>query len=138
MSSGWLAILLAALGVWAAALVAGFFLSRRGAWSAAPAVDLTGAWCGTVAAVALLLGRTGGFRIAWAGALLLVAMMVAAGLYDRAVVMPSLEAAHKRLEHDAGNPKFERDRRFLRRMSATIHAASLLGVIGAAACGVFA
>ena len=134
MSAGWLIVLLVALGTWAAALVAGFFLRHR----AAPAVDLIGAWCGTVAAVALLLGRVGGFRFAWAAALLLVAMMVAAGLYDRAVVMPSLEAARKRLEHGANDPKFERDRAFLRRMSVTIHAASLAGVIGAAACGVFA
>jgi hypothetical protein len=138
LSTGWLVVLLFALGIWGAALVTGFFLSRRGSWSAAPAVDLIGAWCGTVAAVALLLGRAGGFRFAWAGALLLVAMMVAAGLYDRAVVMPSLEAAHKRLEHGGNDPKFERDRAFLRRLSATIHVASLLGVIGAAACGILA
>ena len=120
MSTGWLVVLLAALGVWAAALVAGFFLDRR----STPAVDLVGAWCGTVAAVALLLGRAGGFRVAWAGALLLVAMMVAAGLYDRAVVMPSLDAAHKRMEHGANDPRFERDRAFLRRMSSAMRRAT--------------
>jgi len=150
LSHGWLVVLLVALCGWAVALVVGTLvirkrfgeLGRLGAWprirTLVPTVDLIGAWCGTVAAIALLVGRQGGFRLPWAGALLLVAMMVAAGLYHRAVLVPSLEAAWKRLEHGAPDPKFEQDWAFLWRMSAWTHLASLVGVIGAIGCSVFA
>ena len=90
--------------------------------------------CDLEAGMAKLLGA----RVAWAAALLLVALMVAAGLYDRAVLMPSLEAAFKRSEHGAADPKFERDRAFLWRMSAWTHALTFVGVLAAAACIVFA
>ncbi len=80
----------------------------------APKVDLAGTWAGTIAAAALLFGRVG-YGLAWALALLLVCLMVAIGLYDRAVLLPSLEAAVRRADHDA---KWEEEWRFLRRMAA--------------------
>ena len=149
MSPGWSFVLLAALAVWAGALLFGILalhllsrrLGRARSWPAmmliAPLLDLMGTWLGATAAVALLLGRKG-FGFAWAGALVLVALMVTASLYDRAVIMPSLDAAFRRLGHGADEERFERDWRFLRRMATWGRAATLVGAAGAIACSVFA
>jgi len=79
-------------------------------------LDLFGTWMGALAALALLVGRKG-FTAAWAGALGCVALMVTASLYDRAVLMPSLEAALRRLEAGEERERWERDRSFLARMA---------------------
>ncbi len=101
-------------------------LGRTRAWEPlqifAPLLDLFGTWAGTLGCVALALGRQG-FSLAWAGALGILAVMITATLYDRAVLMPSLDAALRRLaateEADAadGTEKWERDWAFLWRMA---------------------
>jgi len=77
-------------------------------------VDLFGTWCAALAGLALGLGRVG-YGAPWAWALGLVALMATAGLYDRAVLLPSLDAAQKRMQ--AGE-KWEKDWRFLWNMAA--------------------
>ena len=114
-----------AMGIWIGALLTGAIamhlafkrLGRDEGWPivrlAAPLTDLIGMWTGTLAAAFLILGRTG-YSFRWAAALLLVALMVTAGLYDRAVLVPSLDAAWKRLGH---GDEWEDEWRFLMRMA---------------------
>jgi hypothetical protein len=114
-------------------------LGRRGAWPALrivlPLSDLAGTWAGTVAVVALFLGRRG-YTWGWATAVGLVCLMVTASLYDRAVLMPSLEAAGKRLdaaEGAADEARWESDRHFLVLMAAWARGGSLAAAVGALA-----
>jgi hypothetical protein len=95
-----------------------------------PLADLVGTWAGALAAVALFWGRVG-FGAAWASALGLVALMATASLYDRAVLLPSLDAAFKRLGPDA---RWEDEWRFLWRMGAWGRGLTLAMAAGAAAC----
>ena len=116
---------LVAMGVWMGTLLIGALairlafvrLGRDKGWPivrfAAPLTDLIGMWTGTLAAAFLIFGRTG-YSFRWAAALLLVALMVTAGLYDRAVLVPSLDAAWKRLGHGT---EWEDEWRFLMRMA---------------------
>ena len=140
-------LFLSALGVWIVALALGiggiaWLVRRRGrdaAWPAihtlAPLVDLLGTWAGVVASAALLLGRVG-YGWPWAAALGLVALMVTASLYDRAVLLPSLDAARKRLQAAPGeSDKWERDWRFLWRMAGIARAATLAMAVGALVLG---
>lgn len=139
-------LLVSLLGVWIVTLVFGIaaiaWLMRRrgraGAWPAvstlAPLVDLVGTWAGALAVAALLLGRVG-YGWKWAVALGLVALMVTASLYDRAVVLPSLDAAWKRLQAADEADKWERDWRFLWRLAGIARAATLAMGAGALACG---
>jgi len=135
------------LGVWIAALGIGIggiaWLARRrgrdAAWPAihtlAPLVDLLGTWAGVLAAGALLLGRVG-YGWPWAAALGLVALMVTFSLYDRAVLLPSLDAALKRLQAASGDTdKWERDWRFLWRMAGVARAATLAMGVAALVAG---
>jgi hypothetical protein len=135
------------LGAWIAALVIGiggiaWLVRRRGrdaAWRAihtlAPLVDLFGTWAGVLAAGALLLGRVG-YGWPWAAALGLVALMVTFSLYDRAVLLPSLGAALKRLQAASGDTdKWERDWRFLWRMAGIARAATLAMGVAALVAG---
>lgn len=137
----------AALGAWIVALAVGIggiaWLARRrgreGAWPAihtlAPTVDLVGTWAGGIAAAALLLGRVG-YGWPWAAALGLVAMMVTASLYDRAVLLPSLDAAWRRLGAPSDEAdKWERDWRFLWRLAGLARAATLAMGLAAWAAG---
>ena len=109
-------------------------LGRDDAWPAlrtlAPLGDLVGTWAGVIAAAALFLGRRG-YGFSWAAALFLVALMVTASLYDRAVLMPSLDAAWKRLRAGTDEAKWEADWRFLWRMADWTRVATL--AMGAAA-----
>lgn len=140
-------LFVSALGVWIAALVVGIvgiaWLARRrgreAAWPAiftlAPLVDLVGTWAGALAVGALLLGRIG-YGWPWATALGLVALMVTASLYDRAVLLPSLDAAWKRRQAAASEAdKWERDWRFMWRMAGVARAATLAMGVGALVCG---
>jgi hypothetical protein len=129
MSAPWATVLTAVLGAWSVALLGGAvaapaLLHRRG-WErvhrVAPAFDLVGMWAGAIAALALAVGRRG-FTFGWAATLLLVALMVTAALYHRAVLVPSMDAARRRADHDAG---WSEEWRFLWRMS---HAARVLGL----------
>jgi len=95
-----------------------------------PLIDLVGTWAGTIAGAALLFGREGGYSLRWAGALGLVALMVTISLYDRAVLMPSLDAAFRRLAAD-GDPRWESDWRFLWRMASWGRALTLLMAVAA-------
>jgi hypothetical protein len=130
-----------ATGAWVGALLSGSIafplllrrLGREGAWPSLrllmPLLDLLGTWLGTLSAAALLLGRRG-FEASWAGALTLVALMVTLSLYDRAVLMPSFEAAFQRLPHAGGKGRWERDWEFLYRLAAGMRIAALLCGLG--------
>lgn len=144
MNEPWRTVLVFALGLWVGALAVGILatailfrrLGRDAAWPSyrqlAPLVDLVGTWAGTIAAAALLLGRQG-YGFFWAAALLLVALMVTACLYDRAVLMPSLDAAWKRLAAGTEAAKWREDWAFLWRMAGWARAGTL--VAGTAALG---
>lgn len=127
-------LLLVALGAWNGALALGLLalpllrrrLGREGAWPAtrllAPLLDLLGTWAGALALCALVAGRRG-FSASWAASVALVALMVTLSLYDRAVLMPSFEAAFRRLGVDA---RWESDFDFLDRLATGMRAATLL------------
>lgn len=146
MSEPYRALFLAALALWLAALALLSLALRRApgrerAWALmerfAPRTDLAGTWLGALAALALLLGRAG-FSAAWAAALLLTCLMLTAGLYDRAVLLPSLAAAWKRL-HLGGDPeRWEGEWCFLWRMAAWTRAATVLAGAAALGCGALA
>jgi hypothetical protein len=135
-------VFLGLVGAWAGAVALAILrvrvlVRRRGRGAAWPAVrtllplaDLVGTWAGALAAAALLWGRVG-FGAAWAAALGLVALMATASLYDRAVLLPSLDAAFKRLPAD---PRWEDEWRFLWRMGAWGRGVTLAMAVGAAAC----
>ena len=55
--------------------------------------------------------------------------MIALALYHRAVLIPSLDAAFKRLGAGDEDPKWGRDWRFLWRMSLCLRLSILLGSI---------
>jgi hypothetical protein len=111
-------------------------LGREAAWPALHPLlalaDLQGMWVGAVGAAVLFLGRTG-YGIAWAVAMGLLALMVTASLYDRAVLLPSLDAATKRLAAD-GDPRWESEWRFLWRMAAWGRWLTFLMAWGAVIC----
>lgn len=115
-------------------------LGREAAWQALhpflALVDLHGMWAGAVGALVLFLGRTG-YGVAWAVAMGLVALMVTASLYDRAVLLPSLDAATKRLLADP-DPRWESEWRFLWRMAAWGRALTFLMAWGAVVCAFLA
>jgi hypothetical protein len=115
-------------------------LGREPAWPALhpllALVDVVGMWAGALAAVLLLVGRSG-FGIAWAAALGFVALMVTASLYDRAVLLPSLDAATKRLA-PGPDPRWESEWRFLWRMAAWGRWLTFVMAWGAVACAVLA
>ena len=113
-----------------------------------------GAWIGAVAvailATALLFRRHGpasawppcrtllpppGLAGTWPGPL--VALAVTASLYDRAVLMPSLDAAFKRMQAD-DDPKWEEEWRFLWAMARWGRTATLAAAAGAAVLGLAA
>jgi len=115
-------------------------LGRGKAWEALHPVlalaDLHGMWAGAAAAAVLFLGRTG-YGVAWAVAMGLLALMVTASLYDRAVLLPSLDAATKRLA--AGpDPHWESEWRFLWRMAAWGRWLTFLMAWGAVVCAFLA
>jgi hypothetical protein len=127
-----------AVGGWIGILLVGILAMRMLSWEAvrvlAPLVDLLGTWAGTLAVITLVLGRES-FGFAWATAMVLVALMLTASLYDRAVLMPSLEAAFKRLQHAAGRAKWEDEWAFLWRMATWGRAGTLVAGVGALLCG---
>jgi len=111
-------------------------LGREAAWTALHPLlalaDLQGMWAGAVGAALLFFGRTG-FGVAWAVAMGLLALMVTASLYDRAVLLPSLDASMKRLAADP-EPRWEGEWRFLWRMAAWGRALTFLMAWGAVVC----
>lgn len=115
-------------------------LGRDASWPALHPLlalaDVHGAWAGAASAIVLLVGRTG-YGVAWAVAMGLVALMVTASLYDRAVLLPSLDAATKRRAADP-DPRWESEWRFLWRMAAWGRWLTLLMAWGAAVCAVVA
>lgn len=148
MSEGARVLLVLLLGMWAgvvglAALAVPLLVRRLGRDRAWPALhpllalaDVLGMWAGSLAAIALLVGRTG-YGWAWAVALGLVAVMATASLYDRAVLLPSLDAATKRLAADS-DPRWESEWRFLWRMAAWGRWLTLAMAFGAIACALVA
>lgn len=121
-----------AMGAWAAALLAGVLAfrgqgvqdARRVVRRGAPVLDLAGTWLGAIAALILVLGRVG-YTFGWAAALGLDALMVTAALYDRAVLLPSLASALRRIGVGTDAERWESDFRFLWRMQAWTRAAML-------------
>jgi len=152
LTEGWRTTAVAVLAAWTGALALGLpafallgrRLGRDRAWQSvralAPLLDLFGTWAGVLGAAALLLGRRG-FGAAWATALGLVALAVTASLYDRAVLMPSLDAAVKRLAAPGtadDRARWEADHAFLARMAAAARLLTLGAVAGALAGAVLA
>jgi len=145
VSAPWDTLFLVAAGAWAGAVAFGMGgillmlrrMGRRGAWPAvrvwAPWLDLFGTWVGALSVAALALGRQG-FAPYWAGAMLCCALGVTAGLYGRAVLMPSLDAAFKRWRHEPDEPKWSEEWAFLWRLATGARALTLLLALGAIAC----
>ncbi len=129
MSQPWAGVFLGVSFVWIGVILTGMFalralLRRAGraqAWPAVhkliPWVDLVGTWLGTVGVIALGMGRQG-YPFEWAACMGLFAVMITVSLYDRAVLMPSLDAAFKRTGGGDDPDKWEQNWRFLWRMSA--------------------
>ncbi|MCK6458930.1 MAG: hypothetical protein L6Q95_03450, partial [Planctomycetes bacterium] len=115
-------------------------LGRERAWTALHPMlalsDVVGVWAGALGAVALFVGRTG-FGWAWATAMGFVALMATVSLYDRAVLLPSLDAATKRLAADP-DPRWESEWRFLWRMAAWGRWLTFSMAWGAALCALSA
>ena len=126
MNEPWISILLIALAVWLLVLLVGIFLVS-GRRKVAAIIDVAGAWAGAISGASLGLGRSG-FTALWAVALLLVAVAVTASLYDRAVLLPSIEAAGRRADHEE---RWRRDERYLWRLSHGARVLTLL-LVGAA------
>ena len=131
-------VYLLATGAWVGALI---FVSvalplirkrvgARSGWQVSrtllPLVDLFGTWAGTLAVIALWLGKKSGFTVTWALCMGLLAVMITFSLYHRAVLVPSLDAAFKRLASGNETEKWERDWGFLDRMSVTLRYGTLL------------
>lgn len=147
MIAPWSLLFLAAVAAWAGAVVLGLLalailfrrLGRDDAWPSArvlmPLVDLVGTWAGAIAMAALVAGRRG-FGFPWAAATTLVALMITLSLYDRAVLMPSLDAAWRRLPHGAGEDRWEGDWSFLYRLSLGMRWSTLAAGIGAGILGI--
>ncbi|MHC4953417.1 MAG: hypothetical protein ACYTGZ_05965 [Planctomycetota bacterium] len=145
MTEPWRSIFFVVCAAWAGSLVYGIGhiarMLRRdgvlGAWPAlrvwAPGLDLFGTWAGAAAIASLAMGRVG-VSAGWAGAMLCAALGVTAGLYDRAVLVPSLDAAFKRLEHEPGEEKWQQEWRFLWRMASGARALTLALALVAIAC----
>jgi len=115
-------------------------LGRERAWPALHPLlalaDVRGMWAGALGAAVLFLGRTG-YGWAWATAMGLVALMITVSLYDRAVLLPSLDASFKRLAADP-DPRWESEWRFLWRMAAWGRWLSFLLAWGAVSCAFLA
>ncbi len=123
-------------GTWIAAVVLCAVLlyrttrrPRDEAWAAVrvllPVLDLFGVWAGTAALVLLFFGRSG-YDFAWAASVFLIALMIFFTLYDRAVLVPYMERAIKRLGQGERVESWRADWSFLVRLSA----ACQLGVLG--------
>jgi len=145
VSAVWQSLFLVAAGAWAGGAAFGIggislMLRRLGidrAWPAirvwAPWLDLFGTWAGALSIVALAMGRRG-FSPFWAGAMLCCALGVTAGLYGRAVLMPSLDAAFKRWRHEPDKADRQAEWMFLWRLATGTRALTLLLALGAIAC----
>ena len=119
MSHTWAIVFLAVAGAWAGALILGMLalrMVRSDSEVLAPLVDLFGTWAGASAILALAFGRIG-FGALWAGAVFACALGVTAGLYDRAVLIPSLDAAARRRAAEPAQPKWTAEWQFLQRMA---------------------
>ncbi|MHC4340872.1 MAG: DUF4149 domain-containing protein [Planctomycetota bacterium] len=149
MSDPWRIVFVAVLGAWIGILVACVLALRllrhrlppAESWAVArqliPLTDLLGTWLGGLAILALAVGREG-FSIEWAAAILLLALMITASLYDRAVLMPSLEAARRRIDHGEEVERWQGEWRFLLRMATWGRAATLAAGLVALLLGVSA
>ena len=136
MTQFWAILFLAVAGSWVGALLFGMFalrLLRHDMHVLAPLVDLFGTWVGAAGIVLLAMGRVG-YSWEWATAVFACALGITAGLYDRAVLMPSLLAAHKRVEAEPDEPKWAEEWQFLWRMAGWSRVVTLLCVLVAIAC----
>lgn len=127
---------LVVMGAWLGVVVLGMLALRLlpdRAPVLAPLVDLCGTWAGSLGILALAFGRVG-YTGAWAGALFACAIGITAGLYDRAVLMPSLAAARKRADAEPGEAKWAADWRFLWRLAHGTRIVTLLCALAAIAC----
>ncbi len=109
-------------------------LGEAAAWNVSrtllPLLDLFGTWAGTLAALALWLGKEPGINAPWAVSMGLLAVMVTFALYHRAVLVPSLHSAFLRLGEGDKQAQWMEDWSFLRRMSLCLRYGTLLaGVV---------
>ncbi len=109
-------------------------LGESAAWNVSrtllPLLDLFGTWAGTLAALALWLGKEPGINAPWAVSMGLLAVMVTFALYHRAVVVPSLDSAFRRLGEGDKQAQWREDWSFLERMSLCLRYGTLLaGVV---------
>ncbi len=127
------------IAVWVAAVVVCAVLlyriirrPRDEAWAAGrvllPVLDLIGVWVGSAAVLLLFLGRSG-YDFAWAASVFLVALMIFFTLYDRAVLVPYMERAIKRLGQGELAGSWRADWSFLVRLSAACHVGVLVSGI---------
>jgi len=145
VTEAWGSVFLVVAGAWAGVLGfgivgIGLLVKRTGierSWPAlrvwAPWLDLFGTWAGALAVAALALGRVG-IGAAWAVAMVSCALGVTAGLYGRAVLMPSLDAAFKRMRAAPDESKWAEEWGFLWRMATAARAVALLLTGVAIAC----
>jgi len=140
------AIYFLAAGAWVGtllfALLAPRLLERRAgraeAWRAAhvllPLADVIGAWAAAVAGAALFFGRRA-IGLPWAACMTLLALMFALALYDRAVLVPYLDRADKRLGAGERAAKWDEDWRALARLATGLRAGTLAMGVAAVALG---
>lgn len=138
MSEAFATAFCVAATVWVLVLLGGLIAIRRRGLGASlslliPGLDLAGMWLGTIAVLLLAFGRLG-FQFLWASALFSCALGITAGLYDRAVLVPSLRAAQKRRRADPENGKWAAEWSFLARLGAGTRLVTLLCVAAAIAC----
>jgi len=136
VNPAWAIVFLALMGAWVGALAFGMFalrLLRHDAPVLAPLLDLFGTWFGASGALSLAFGRVG-FGGLWATALFACVLGITAGLYDRAVLMPSLEAAHKRRKAEPSEPKWATEWQFLWRLAHGTRLVTLACALAAIAC----
>jgi len=141
----WGSVFLVAAGAWVGVLGFGIggialLVRRTGierSWSAlrvwAPWLDLFGTWTGAVAIGALALGRRG-IGAQWAIAMICCALGITAGLYGRAVLMPSLDAAFKRMRAAPDDARWAEEWGFLWRMATGARVLALVLTLAAIAC----
>ncbi len=101
---------------------------RAEAWRAAhlllPLADVIGVWAGATAGAALFFGRRG-IGFAWAACMTLLALMFSLALYDRAVLVPYLDRADRRLAHGEAAQKWDEDWRSLSRLATGLRLGTL-------------
>ena len=114
-------------------------LGEAAAWDVSrtllPLLDLFGTWAGTLAALSLWLGKEPGINAPWAVSMGLLAVMVTFALYHRAVLVPSLDSAFRRLGEGDEQAQWREEWSFLERMSLCLRYGTLLAGVATIVLG---